>query len=145
MEKIDPTQLSPLVLAYVGDAVYELYVRLLVVMNKPMAKSRSLHKASTSLVRASSQAETLTKILPLLTEEETEQVKRARNCQVNHITRGATRSEYQASTAFEALIGFLYLDNQQERLVEILTSCASSEVPAEYPQFYNPAPPTDHE
>jgi ribonuclease-3 family protein len=145
MEKIDPTQLSPLVLAYVGDAVYELYVRLIMVMNKPAAKSRSLHKASTSLVRATSQAETLKEIMPLLTAEELEQVRRARNCQVNHITRGATRAEYQASTAFEALIGFLYLSNQQERLIQILTSCASSEAPVEYPRFGSPAPPADPE
>ncbi|HQD39355.1 MAG: ribonuclease III [Firmicutes bacterium] len=145
MEKIDPKQLSPLVLAYIGDAVYELYVRLTMVQNNPTAKSRSLHKASTSLVRASSQAETLKKLLPLLTEEEMEQVKRARNCHVNHITRGATRAEYQASTAFEALIGYLYLANKQERLIEILANCASSEDPPEYPQFYNQAPQGDPE
>lgn len=145
METIDPTQLSPLVLAYVGDAVYELYVRLLVVLNNPRAKSKSLHKASTSFVRATAQAETLQQILPLLTEDELRQVRRARNCQVNHITRGATRAEYQASTAFEALIGYLYLSNQQKRLVELLTHCACSEVPVAYPQFCNPTPLTDPE
>jgi ribonuclease-3 family protein len=145
MEKIDPKQLSPLVLAYVGDAVYELYIRLIMVLNKPTAKSKSLHKASTALVCAPSQAEMLERLFPLLTAEESEQVKRARNCQLNHVTRGATRAEYQASTAFEALIGYLYLANRQKRLGEILANCASSEVPGEYPQLYSQAPPTDPE
>lgn len=134
MEKIDIQQLSSQALAYVGDAVYELYVRLNVVEDCPTAKNKSLHRAATDLVRASAQARMLKRIMPLLTEAELCEVRRARNCQLNHIAKGATRAEYQASTAFEALVGFLYLQNEKERLKMLLASCVCSEDLEEYPR-----------
>lgn len=118
----DVQMLSPLVWAYVGDAVYELYIRTNLV-NGSNAKPHKLHVESIKYVKAAAQAENLRKIDEILTEEEKDIVRRGRNVQNHHVAKNASVADYAHATAFEALIGFLYLTNQDERLHEILKMC----------------------
>ena len=110
--------LSPLVWAYVGDSVYEVFIRMNLV-NKSNAKPNVLHKESIKYVKAKAQAEILEKIKPRLTEKEAEIVRRGRNVQNHHIAKNADIADYAQSTAFEALIGYLYMTKQDERLKAI--------------------------
>ncbi len=114
--------LSPLVWAYVGDSVYEMFIRVHLV-NISNAKPNKLHKESIQYVKAKAQADTLEKLQDHLTEAEKDIVRRGRNVQNHHIAKNANVADYAMSTAFEALIGYLYLTNQDERLKEILDLC----------------------
>lgn len=116
---IDPDQLSPAVWAYVGDAVYELFIRHHVVTGGP-DKTKNLHHKAVSRVRASFQAELVNKMLPFLNDSELGIIKRGRNVKSGHVPTGSDSITYRYSTAFEALIGYLYLKGQRERLAEIL-------------------------
>ena len=118
----DVQMLSPLVWAYVGDAVYDLYIRTNLV-NNSNAKPHKLHVESIKYVKAAAQAENLRKIDSILTEEEKDVVRRGRNVQNHHVAKNASVADYAHATAFEALIGFLYLTNQDKRLEEILKMC----------------------
>lgn len=111
--------LSPLTWAYVGDCVYELYIRTNLVNNTKL-KPHAMHIEAIKKVKASSQANTLRKIEGILTEEEKDIVRRGRNAENHHLPKNANVQEYMYATAFEALIGFLYLTKQDERLQEIL-------------------------
>ena len=112
-------QMSPLTWAYVGDCVYELYIRTKLV-DTTRLKPHELHVKSVKYVKAQAQAETLKKLETILTEEEKEIVRRGRNTQTHHIAKNASVQDYMYATAFEALIGYLYLTKQDERLVEIM-------------------------
>lgn len=118
----DVNMLSPLVWAYVGDSVYELYVRTKLV-NYSNAKPHKLHLESIKYVKAKAQASILNKISEKLTEEEQDIVRRGRNTQNHHVAKNSNVADYSKSTAFEALIGYLYLSKQDERLKEILELC----------------------
>lgn len=118
----DVDMLSPLVWAYVGDGVYEMFIRTSLV-NKSNAKPHKLHLESIKYVKAKSQADIVKKIHDLLTEREQEIVRRGRNTENHHIAKNANIADYSYSTAFEALIGYLYLSKQDERLKEILNMC----------------------
>ena len=118
-EKEDINLLSPLTWAYVGDAVYELYIRTNLVNNTKL-KPHKLHIESIKYVKAKAQADILKKIMNDLTEEEKGIVRRARNAENHHLPKNADPQDYMYSTAFEGLIGFLYLTKQDERLKEIL-------------------------
>lgn len=113
-------ELSPLTWAYIGDAVYELYIREKLI-NETKLKPHKLHIESIKHVKASAQAETLRKIEESLTDEEKEIVRRARNTKNHHVPKNANVNDYMHSTAFEGLIGYLYLTKQEERLEELLT------------------------
>ena len=115
--------LSPLVWAYVGDSVYELYVRVHLT-NTSNAKPHKLHLESIKYVKAKAQAELLEKIKDSLTEEELDIVRRGRNTENHHVAKNASVADYSLSTGFEALIGYLYLTKQDERLKEILDVCS---------------------
>ena len=112
-------ELSPLTWAYIGDAVYELYIRKKLI-NETKLKPHKLHIESIKHVKASAQAETLRKIEENLTDEEKEIVRRARNTKNHHLPKNANVNDYMHSTAFEGLIGYLYLTKQEKRLEEIL-------------------------
>ena len=114
--------MSPLTWAYVGDAVYELYIRTHLV-NITRLKPHKLHLESIKYVKAKAQAEMLEKLDNILTEKEKEIAKRGRNTENHHVAKNATVQEYMYSTAFEALIGYLYLTKQDERLKEVLEKC----------------------
>ena len=111
--------MSPLTWAYIGDAVYELYIRQHFIQTTNL-KPNKLHREATKFVKASAQAETLEKLKEYLTEEEQEIVRRGRNTQNHHLPKNAEPADYMHSTAFEALIGYLFLTKQENRLQEIL-------------------------
>lgn len=110
--------LSPLQLAFVGDSVHALLVRTrLVGENLPV---KAMHQQSTACVNAISQSRGLSRLLPRLTEEEMSIVKRGRNAHPHHsVPRSASPCEYAGATGLEALLGFLYLTGDMERLEEI--------------------------
>ena len=118
----DVDMLSPLVWAYVGDAVYELYIRTHLI-NNSNAKPHRLHVESIKYVKAKAQADILKKIQDILTDEEKDIVRRGRNTENHHVAKNANVADYAQSTAFEALIGYLYLSKNDDRLKEILDSC----------------------
>jgi ribonuclease III family protein len=111
-------QLHPLALAYMGDAVYEVYVRQL-LLSRANHRPHHLQKESVKLVSAKAQSATLQRLLPLLTEEELEIVKRGRNAKSGSVPKSADVLEYRHATAFECLIGYLYYKRQFERLTQL--------------------------
>ena len=117
--KNEVNQMSPLTWAYVGDSVYELYVREQLI-NSIHAKPNKLHREAIKYVKAKAQAEILNKIHDSLTKEEQEIVRRTRNTENHHLPKNAEPEDYMYATAFEGLIGYLYLTAQEERLEEIL-------------------------
>lgn len=122
--KIDRTKqevelMSPLTWAYIGDAVYELFIRNKLI-NETNLKPHKLHIEAIKYVKAKSQAEKLNEIYEFLTDEEKDIVRRGRNTQNHHLPKNSNVQEYMYSTAFEALIGYLYLTKQHTRLKEIL-------------------------
>ncbi len=117
--KTDPKQLNSLLLAYLGDAVLELYVRAKVLSKNP-GKVNQAHLQSVLHVNAKAQARVLKELLPELSETETDVVRRAKNSKAGHQPRSCTPLEYSMSTAIEALLGYLYLENKQVRLDEII-------------------------
>ena len=115
----DVKMLSPLVWAYIGDVIYETFIRVNLV-NNSNAKPHKLHIESIKFVKAKAQADILKKLMDNLTESEKEIVRRGRNVQNHHVAKNANIADYAHSTAFEALIGYLYLTKEDERLKEIL-------------------------
>ena len=111
--------MSPLTWAYIGDAVYELYVRNKLI-NETNMKPHKLHIEAIKYVKAKSQADKLNEIYEMLNDEEKDIVRRGRNTQNHHLPKNSNIQEYMYSTAFEALIGYIYLTEQNERLKEIL-------------------------
>ena len=114
-----PELFNPLVLAYIGDAVYEVYVRVYIA-KKGEIKTNALHKASISFVSAHAQSDILNEIEDSLTEEELNIVRRGRNAHSNTIPKNASIADYKKATAFEALIGYLFLKSDIKRLEEII-------------------------
>ena len=111
-------------LALVGDSVYDLYVRSRLVIKG--GRIRDIHLKAVKKVNAHAQSEALARIEQRLTEEEAEIVRRARNARQTP-TKNADAGEYHRATALEALIGFLYLTKQEDRLSEILSACLDME------------------
>ena len=118
----DVKLMPPLVWAYVGDCVYELFIRTQLI-NKTKLNAHKLHVEAIKYVKAQAQAETLKKIDDELTEEEKNIVRRGRNAENHHLPKNANLADYSYATAFEALIGYLYLTKQDERLRKILDFC----------------------
>ena len=119
IERKEAKEFSPLVLAYIGDAVYELIVRSVLVSmgNRPVNK---LNKDATSLVKAGAQSEIIKLISDKLSEEEYTVFKRGRNSSPHTMAKNASMTDYKYATGFEALIGFLYLDNRCDRALELV-------------------------
>lgn len=111
--------LSPLTLAFTGDAVFSMYIREMLVCeaNRPVGQ---LHKLSVNWVKAEAQSKGMHAILPLLTEKETEVFKRGRNAHTSHTPKNQSGCDYHYATGFEALVGYLYLKDETERLNELL-------------------------
>ena len=119
IERKEATEFSPLVLAYIGDAVYELIIRSILVSmgNRPVNK---LNKDATSLVKASVQSEIIKLISDSLSDKEYTVFKRGRNSSPHTMAKNASMTDYKYATGFEALIGFLYLDNRCDRALELI-------------------------
>lgn len=115
----NPALIHPLVLAYVGDAIFEVFIRQVVVA-QPNQRPNYLHRASTQFVSAKAQSKALEKWLPLLTEEEQDIVRRGRNAKSGSIPKNADVLEYRHSTAMECLIGYLHYKGEHARLRELL-------------------------
>lgn len=113
-----PDDPSSLALAYVGDAVFELFIRTRLVGTGK--KVKELHKNATAFVKASAQARIIRELEPMLTDKERAVARTARNAKVNSVPRNADIMDYHLSTGFEALLGYLYLSKENERLEEIL-------------------------
>lgn len=113
---------NTIALAFLGDAIYELYIRehLFVKINKQ--RPDQMHKAAVKFVKASAQCESIKRLIKeeFLTEEELALVKRARNHKVATKAKNASMVEYKWATAFEALLGYLYLSDQKERLEKVM-------------------------
>lgn len=114
-----PHLLPPLALAYIGDAVYELAVRRFLLVDGTV-RVNQLHRRAIKYVCAGAQAKVLFALEDELTEEEKDVVRRGRNAKSMHVPKGAELMEYKHSTAFESLIGYLYLKGDKDRLNEIL-------------------------
>lgn len=124
-EESEINQLSPLTWAYVGDCVFELYIRTKLV-NETNLKPHELHIKAILFVKAKSQAEMLHNIQEFLSEEEKDIVRRGRNTQNHHLPKNSNVQEYMYSTAFEALIGYLYLCKNEKRVKEIIEMAIKS-------------------
>ncbi len=111
--------IAPLVLAYIGDAVYEVFIRTLLISegNVPVHK---LHQRSINFVKAKAQSEIIHRIMEKLNPDELDIVRRGRNAKSGTIPKNADVTEYKYATGFESLIGYLYLKKRNERLMEVL-------------------------
>lgn len=120
-KKIDARQLNSLALAYIGDAVYEIHVRNHILL-KGTVKPNQLHREATTFVCAKSQAKVIHYLLDegMLTEEEIAVAKRGRNAKSGTVPKNTDVQTYRYSTGFEAVIGYLHLLGQHERLQEII-------------------------
>ena len=112
---------APLSLAYIGDGVYELYVRSRIIKENPNLPAHKLHKEAIKYVKAEAQSRSIEAMLPYLTEAETAQFKRGRNAKSPTSAKNASIVDYRRATGFEALIGFLYINKSDERLNELMT------------------------
>jgi len=117
--------LSPLTLAFLGDSVYEMFVRtkILASGNRP---ANELHKIAVGYVKAKAQSNAAHKILDMLTEEELTIYKRGRNTNIHTVPKNADMADYRHATALETLIGYLYLKGESERLITILNAAFDS-------------------
>ena len=110
---------SPLALAYIGDGIYDMVIRTLIV-RPGSCQPNKLHKRTSALVKASAQSEMIDKLMESLTEEELAVYKRGRNAKSYTMAKNATMKDYRKATGFEALMGYLYLKGETERLVSLV-------------------------
>lgn len=108
--------LNPLVLAFVGDAIYEVFIRTYIVDKNRDMNVHKLHVEAISYVKAHAQSEFMKNIMDKLTEEEMSIYKRGRNAKAGSVPKNADLCEYRTATGFESLLGFLYLTEQNDRL-----------------------------
>ena len=118
-EKPDLRTYSPLTLAYLGDAVYELVIRTALV-EKANCPVNKLNRRASSLVKASAQSAMAGVIEPLLTEEEASIYRRGRNAHSPTMAKNATMADYRRATGVEALVGYLYLKGDMDRILELM-------------------------
>ena len=119
LKHVEAGEYSPLALAYIGDAVYELAIRTL-VMNRGNMQVNKMHKKSASLVKAETQANLAKLLMDDLTPEESAVYRRGRNARSATMAKHATMIDYRMATGFEALMGYLYLTEQFDRMAELL-------------------------
>ena len=119
LKEVDIRTYSPLTLAYIGDCVYDLVIRTVVVErgNEPANK---LHKKTVAYVKAQTQASMIEALLPYLTEEEEAVYKRGRNAKSYTSAKNASIGDYRKATGMEALVGYLYLTGQEARIMELI-------------------------
>lgn len=121
MSEMDVKLLNPLVWAYIGDAIYEAYVRSYLI-SRVRVTVFDLHRKSIKYVSAKSQSDLLEKIIPTLDEEELNIVRRGRNTKNYHVPKNAGVIEYRRATALEALVGYLYLLKRFDRVNQIMNT-----------------------
>ena len=118
-KKLDIRGYSPLTLAYIGDAIYDLIIRTVVVStaNRP---ANDLHRFTVKYVKAGAQAQMIEAILPLLSEEEEAVYRRGKNSKPHTTAKNASIAEYMKATGFEAVMGYLYLTDDMERALYLV-------------------------
>ncbi len=121
--KEEVRQLNPLVLAFIGDGAYEVFIRSYIIDRNRNMPVHKLHIKTISYVRAHEQSNFMNQLIELLNEEELSIYKRGRNAKSGTIPKNADVREYRNATGFEALIGYLYLIDDKERLEELLNRC----------------------
>ncbi len=119
LPKQDVRSCPPLTLAYIGDAIYELVIRSMVVASHHTQVNK-LHKKSSDLVKAGTQAKMIAGLYDLLTEEERAVYKRGRNAKSHTAAKNADIQDYRRATGFEALMGMLYMTGQTGRMMELI-------------------------
>lgn len=119
IEKKELNTYSPLTLAFIGDAVFDIIIRTGMVCHSNTRADR-LHKSTSAIVKATSQSEMMDIILPALTKEEEEVYRRGRNAKPKSTAKNAAISDYHKATGLEALIGYLYLDDRTDRILELV-------------------------
>lgn len=122
----DINNMAPLVLAYIGDAVYEVFIRTLLISegNTPV---NVLHKRSINYVKAKAQSDIVHRLMEHLNQDELDVVRRGRNAKSGTIPKNADVTEYKYATGFESLIGYLYLKKDTTRLMEVLNMAISED------------------
>lgn len=120
LQAVDPCSYSPLALAYIGDAVYELVIRTKVINHGSMQVNK-MHKKSASLVKAEAQAGLIKLLEDQLTKEEEAVFKRGRNAKSASTAKNASMIDYRMATGFEALIGYLYITDQFGRIITLIS------------------------
>ena len=118
VEDVDIRTYSPLTLAYIGDGIYDLVIRSIIV-GRGNTKASKLHMRTSQIVKANAQAQVIEAIEDLLTEEEEEIYKRGRNAKSPTMAKNASMKDYRKATGFEALVGYLYLQDRFERILEL--------------------------
>lgn len=126
METVDAAGLSPAVLAYLGDGVFELFVREWLVAREGVRTTGALHRRATRLVCASAQARMARSLADRLTPEERDVLRRGRNAHGGRAPAGADVAEYRLATGFESLVGFLHLTGRTGRLEELLAAALAA-------------------
>lgn len=119
------SQMNPLVLAFVGDSVFDLFIRSRLVMKKNES-AHKLHVKATAYVKAAAQSRIAAAVLDQLTEEEKAVFRRGRNAKSATIPKNADIQDYRRATAFEAVVGYLYLLGRNERLTQLLNMAAEA-------------------
>lgn len=122
LDEINIIDYSPLTLAYIGDGIYEIIVRT-VIVDEANRQVNKIHKAASNLVKAETQAKMIHYIMDDLTEEEVKIYKRGRNAKAVTRAKNASMSDYRTATGFESLMGWLYLTKQSERMMELIKKC----------------------
>ena len=119
MKEVDPGTYSPLTLAYIGDSIYDLVIKSLVV-NEGNKQVQKLHKATSTLVQASEQSKMMRRMQEHLTEEEHAVFKRGRNAKSVSPAKNQSITDYRRATGFEALMGYLYLKKEWKRMLDLI-------------------------
>jgi ribonuclease-3 family protein len=119
LSDVNPNELAPLILAHIGDAIYEVVIRT-ITLSKGNRAIEKVHKDATKYVNAKAQADIIEKIQPILTEEELNIYKRGRNAKSNTKAKNASITDYRKATGFEALMGYLYLMDKTERMLDLI-------------------------
>lgn len=114
--KDEARQLNPLQLALIGDGAYEVFIRNYILANNTSLLANKMHREAIKFVKAKSQADIMHEIEDTLTEEELNIYKRGRNTKSATVPKNADVRDYRMATGFEALVGYLYLINDMERL-----------------------------
>ncbi len=120
IEKQELNTFSPLTLAYIGDGIYEIIIRTLVVSGEGNEQVNKLHKKSSNLVKAETQANIIKAVMEDLSEEELRIYKRGRNAKSFTSAKNASMTDYRMATGFEALMGYLYMQGNLLRMHEIV-------------------------
>ncbi len=131
VSKQEALSLHPMSLAFIGDAVQALYTRTRVTVGATLKKTGALHHEVTKAVKAVSQAAEAEKLLPLFDEDELDLFRRARNCKVQTSAKHADPAEYRKASGFEAVLGYLYLTGNTERLFGFLSTCFADTISAD--------------